>query len=256
MFNKTPQRNFEWFEITFTKKIETIINGNKEDSFSWIRDAFVSLLLTMFSLVFQILDSDKYSSCLQKIFNIGTIASLIGLACWFLFCVIRYSKKIKKIKSRIIPHSIEDYYSIDESVRLFDNDICNELILSKSYIDLAMSVAEPYLKEFYLIESLHYYYKSIRVFSVVCNSNKLDDLFTTRSGVEKKINILRLQNYLELVKCVKIDESKFDVVTVQHIKEYSDSYNKVKESFNQTLALLKDKFSMIQRINDLNNDIV
>lgn len=256
MFNKTPQRNFEWFEITFTKKMQSILSENKEDSLSWIRDLFVSLLFTMLSLLFQILDKGQNPQVLQLIFKWGTIISLILLVAWFIICIIRYNKKLKQIKTRIVPHSVKNYYSIDESVQLFDNDICNELVLSKSYIDLAMTASDPSLKEFYLIESLHYYFKSIRVFNVICNSNDLEDLFTTQSGIGKKINIIRLQNYLELIKCVKIDDSKLDADTIQHIKEYHNSYDIVKESFNQTLTLLKNKYSEIQRINTLPNDMV
>lgn len=255
MFNKTPQRNFEWFEITFTKKIQTIISENKEDSLSWIRDLFVSLLFAMLSLLFQILDNDEHSPLLQLIFKWGTIVSLIALALWFVICVIRYNKKLKQIKSRIVPHSVKNYYSIDESVQLFDNDICNELVLSQNYIELANIATEPPLKEFYLIESLHYYFKSIRVFNVICNSNALEDLFTTESGIGKKINIIRLQNYLELIKCIKIDISNLDSDIISHIKEYRDSYNVVKESFDQTLILLKNKYPTIQRISSL-SDII
>ena len=255
MFNKTPQRNFEWFEITFTKKIQTIVSENKENNFTWIRDLFVSLLLAMLSLLFQILDNDKYLPKLQMVFKWGTVISLSVLALWFGICVIRYNKKLKQIKARIVPHTTKNYLSIDESVQLFDNDVCNELVLSKSYIDLAITATEPSLKEFYLIESLHYYFKSIRVFSIICNSNAPKLLFTTESGIGKKINILRLQNYLDLVKCIRIDASHFDSDTINHIKEYRTSYDVVIESFNQTLILLKREYTTIQRISGL-SDII
>ena len=209
----------------------------------------------MLSLLFQILDNDEHSSLLHSIFKLGTIVSLIALTLWFVICVIRYNKKLKQVKARIIPHSIKNYYSVDESVQLFDNDICNELVLSQNYIDLANAASEPSLKEFYLIESLHYYFKSIRVFNVICNSNPLEDLFTTESGVGKKINIIRLQNYLELIRCIKIDDSKLDSDTKKHIKEYRDSYNVIKEAFDQTLILLKKQYSTIQRISSL-SDII
>lgn len=255
MFNKTLQRNFEWFEITFTKKMQAMINEHKEDSLSWIRDTFISLLLTILSLAFQLLENDNGSEKVQMLVYWGTTISIVGLAVWFLVCAIRYNKKIKGIKTRIIPHSSKDNYSIMERVELFDNDICNDLVLSKNYIDLAMEVSEPSLKEFYLIESMHYYFKSIRIFNIICNLNELNDLFTTESGVGKKINILRLQNYLELVKCIRIDESKFDTITIQRAKEYRTSYDLISESFKQTLMNIKNKYSTMQRIANLENDI-
>ena len=251
MFNKTPQRNFEWFEVTFSKKIQTIINDNKKDSLTWIRDLFVSLLITIFSLFCQFVDADN-SPTLQIILQYSTVFSIVGLLGWFLFCIIRYNKKIKNIKNRIIPHSTKKSYSIDESVQLFDNDICNELILSKNYISLANSTTDEALKKFYFIEAIHYYFKSIRDFNNICTSasENFDELFCDKSGLARKINLYRLANYLELIKSVKIDRTDLSENLINDINNYFDSYSVVTQAFINTLSALTKKYSNLKYLSE------
>lgn len=253
MFNKSPQRNFEWFESTFSKKIQTIIDENKRDNLSWIRDLFVSLLITIFSLCCQLINTDN-SPVLEIVLKCSTIVSLVGLLGWFLFCVIKYNKKLKKLKHRIVPHKI-NFYSIDESVELFDNDICNGMILSKSYISLAEATPDASLKKFYFIEAIHYYFKSIREFNNICSSTseKFDALFANTSGVDRKINILRLTNYLELIKSVEINRTNLDEPLIKDITYYFDSYSTVVQTFSTILPLLTKKYSELK---DFSTEII
>lgn len=247
MFNNTPQRNFEWFEISFSKKIQTIINENKEDSLSWIRDLFISLLLAFFSLFCELFNTNN-SPTLQVVLKCGTILSLLGLLVWFAICIIRYNKRIKKIKSRLIPHSSKNFYTIDESVQLFDNDICNELILSSNYITLADATKDESLKKFYYIEAIHYYFKSIRGFNSICvsASKNLDELFSNESGCARKINTLRLKNYLELVGSIRLNPSAISDTISEDIDEYYNSHSVVRNAFSQTLSSLKAKYPNIK----------
>lgn len=257
MFSKSPQRNFEWFEITFTKKLQAIISENNQDSISWIRDLFISLLLAMFSLLCQLLDNEETLPILATILKWGTIISIAGLIIWFLICIIKYNKRIKKIKSRIIPHSIKNSYTLDESVQLFDNDICNELVLSKNYIELAYGTTDSALAEFYVIEAIHYYFKSIRMFNIICNSNSLTELFSSESGNSKNINMIRLVNYIKLVNSTLIDKSKFICsIDFTGIDNYNASYQIVKEAFITTANNLKESYADIPQLNVDPNEII
>ncbi len=174
MFNNNAQRNFEWFEASFTRKIQHIINENNRDNASWIRDLFISILLAILPLACELImnhqpennqtETSAVSEIIHAICMYGTIISLVGLVIWIGFCVWKYNKAVQKFKSRVIPHTIKGKYSLDESVHYFDNDVCNDLILAKHYISLSLHESDAAGKEFYYIESLHHYYKSIRRF--------------------------------------------------------------------------------------------
>lgn len=241
VFNKSPQRNFEWFEISFTQKLQEIINENQKDSYSWIRDSFISLFLAMLSLLCQILDNTKHHHILTVVFTIASIISAVGLLGWLLFCAVKYSKRVARMKERLVPHSIKDSISVVESVKLFDNDVCNNLVLSRNYIELAKCETEDPLIEFYLIESVHYYFTSIRLLNKIILANDFDKLFAKDSGVEKRINLLRLKNYLTLLGAITINKDQIKPgFNYDNINLICDSYLAIRESFGNTLRIIKE----------------
>ncbi len=264
MFNNNIQRNFEWFEASFTRKIQHIIDESNRDNVSWIRDLFISILLTILPLACELISNHQSNSSeakastmpdiVQTICMYGTVISLVGLVIWIVFCIWKYNKIVQKFKSRVIPHTINGKYSIDESVHYFDNDVCNDLILSKHYIALALNESDLAGKEFYLIEALHYYYKSIRRFNIICKShdaNVLSKLFTSnRAGTDKYIDLVRLINYLALIKSIKIpinpkDNSPDDLLIYKRVLDYNNSFSLIVSTFNSTYATLQAQLSPI-----------
>lgn len=275
MFKNNTQRNFEWFEASFTKKIQQIIDESNRDNASWIRDLFISILLTILPLACELIMNQQTSTVnnsqsivainnpqiIHTICSLGTILSLIGLATWVIHCIWKYNTAMQKFKKRVIPHTIKGTYTIDESVHYFDNDVCNDLILSKHYISLASCEQDPAGKEFYLIESLHYYYKSIRIFNIICNSHKsehLQNLFVcNHAGTDKRIDIVRLINYLALIKSIKIPfDPNANLSTYQGVIAYNESFSLIVSTFNSTYTTLKEQFPTVSRFARSNPDLI
>lgn len=240
--------------------MQHIIDENNRDSASWVRDLFISILLTLLPLACELIVSQPVNSqpssnngsswIIQTICTYGAIISLVGLFVWIFVCIWKYSKAVKKYKQRIIPHTIKGTYSIDESVHYFDNDVCNDLILSKHYISLAESEEELAAKEFYYIEALHYFYKSIRIFCIICKSHEdsaLRQLFTTRcADTDKRIDIVRLVNYLSLIKSITIRGAhQTDTILLKEIVNYDNSFSAVRDTFTDEYARLKKLFSSV-----------
>lgn len=271
MFNNNIQRNFEWFEASFTRKIQHIIDESNRNNASWVRDLFISILLTILPLACELISNHQLNSSeaetstmpdiVQTICMYGTVISLVGLVIWIGFCIWKYNKIVQKFKSRIIPHTIKGKYSIDESVHYFDNDVCNDLILSKHYIALASNELDSAGKEFYLIESLHYYYKSIRRFNIICKSHDpsaLSKLFTSnRAGTDKYIDIIRLINYLALIKSIKIPvNSQDDLSIYKRVLDYNNSFSLIVSTFNSTYATLQAQLSPIADFAKNNKELI
>lgn len=269
MFSNNIHRNFEWFEASFTRKLQHIIDESARDSASWIRDLFISILLTILPLAFELMStitsgsdqSEAWLGIAQKILMGGTILSLFALVIWIFVCIWKYNKLVQKLKGRIVPHTIKGHYSMDESVHYFDNDICNDLILSKYYISLATNELDSAGKEFYFIEALHYYYKSIRIFSIICQScktNTLNVLFTSnRAGTDKRIDVVRLINYLALIKSIKIPvDSKCDLSIYKEVLEYNKSFDLIVSNFNSTYATLKKQLTAVAEFAQKNDNLI
>lgn len=280
MFNNNAQRNFEWFEASFTKKIQQIIDESNRDNASWIRDLFISILLTILPLACELIlnqqveiqqtstannpqaiETVSNSQIIQTICSLGTIISLIGFAAWIIHCIWKYNKAVQKLKKRVIPHTIKGTYSIDESVHYFDNDVCNDLILSKHYISLASSEKDPAGKEFYLIEALHYYYKSIRIFNIICNSHKAEDLqklfICNHAGTDKRIDIVRLVNYLALIKSIKIPvDSNANLSIYQAVIDYNKSFGLIVSTLNATYTTLQEQFPTVSQFAQANEELI
>lgn len=277
MFNNNIQRNFEWLEASFTRKIQHIIDESNRDNASWVRDLFISILLTILPLACELISNHRSNNSeaeastmpdiVQTICMYGTVISLIGLVIWIGFCIWKYNKIVQKFKSRIIPHTINGKYSIEESVHYFDNDVCNDLILSKHYIALALNESDSAGKEFYLIEALHYYYKSIRRFNIICKSHDpsaLNKLFTSnRAGTDKCIDLVRLINYLALIKSIKIPvNTKDDLLTeddlliYKRVLDYNNSFRLIVSTFDSTYATLQDQLSPIADFAQKNEKLI
>ena len=271
MFNNNAQRNFEWFEASFTRKIQYIIDESNRDNASWVRDLFISILLAILPLVCELImnhqseSSQTATSTVSEIIHAicmyGTIFSLIGLAIWIVFCVWKYNKAVQKFKSRVIPHTIKGKYTFDESVHYFDNDVCNDLILAKHYISLSSHEPDAACKEFYLIETLHYYYKSIRRFNIICKSHdpvELQKLFTSnRAGTDRYIDIVRLVNYLALIKSIKIPFNPNDDLSVyKGVLDYNASFSLVVSTFNSTYVTLQAQFPIIEQFAQKNDELI
>lgn len=271
MFNNNAQRNFEWFEASFTRKIQHIIDENNRDNASWVRDLFISILLAILPLACELIMNHKPESNQTEISTVsgivhaicmyGTIISLIGLVIWIGFCVWKYNKAVQKFKSRVIPHTIKGKYSLDESVHYFDNDVCNDLILAKHYISLSSQEPDAAGKEFYLIEALHYYYKSIRRFNIICKSHDsadLQKLFTSnRAGTDKRIDIVRLMNYLALIKSIKIPVSSDDDLSIYRgVFDYNASFSLIVSTFNSTYSILQAQFPLIAQFAQNNVELI
>lgn len=270
MFNNS-QRNFEWFEASFTKKIQHIINENSRDNASWVRDLFISILLAILPLACELIlnhssannqaGSLAKSNVVYTICTYGAVISLVGFVLWAGFCIWKYNKAVQKFKRRVIPHTIKGTYSIDESVHYFDNDVCNDLILSKYYISLSMSEMDVAVKDFYFIESLHYYYKSIRRFCIICKSHNdadLQKLFTSnRAGADKRIDIIRLLNYLTLIKSIRIPvNSKDDPSIYEIVLNYNASFELIVSTFASTYLTLQEQFPLISQFSKENEELI
>lgn len=271
MFKNNAHRNFEWFEASITKKIQQIINESNRDNASWIRDLFISILLTILPLACELIMNQQVvgqhtpptnnSGIIQTICSWGTIISLIGLAIWLIHCIWKYNKAVQRFKKRIIPHTIRGTYTIDESVHYFDNDVCNDLILSKHYISLASNTNNPAEKEFYLIEALHYYYKSIRIFNIICNSHNSEDLQNLfvchHAGTDKRIDIARLINYLALIKSIRIPiDSNTELSIYKGVLDYNESFGLIASTLNSTYTTLQEQFSMISQFAQANKELI
>ena len=271
MFNNNAQRNFEWFEASFTRKIQHIIDENNRDNASWVRDLFISILLAILPLACELImnhqpesnqtETSTVSGIVHAICMYGTIISLIGLVIWVGFCVWKYNKAVQKFKSRVIPHTIKGKYSLDESVHYFDNDVCNDLILAKHYISLSSHEPDAAGKEFYFIEALHYYYKSIRRFNIICKSHDpadLQKLFTSnRAGTDKRIDIIRLMNYLALIKSIKIPVNPNDDLSIHKgVLDYNASFSLIVSTFNSTYSTLQAQFPLIAQFAQKNVELI
>ncbi len=277
MFKNNSHRNFEWFEASFTKKIQHILNESNKDNISWVRDLFISILLTIIPLICELILSLQPEYCQTCATEINSISiqtkfiyiiciclasiSILGLVIWIGVCIWKYNKAIQKFKSRIIPHTIKNKYSFDESVFYFDNDICNDLILSKHYITLSLNEPDSASKEFYLIEALHYYYKSIRRFNIVCHSHsdsELQILFSSdRAETDKYIEIVRLTNYLTLIKSAIIPlDPSIDHSIYDSILKYNDSFSIIVSTFNTAYSKLQTQLTEIHRFAESNNDLI
>lgn len=271
MFNNNIQRNFEWFEASFTRKIQHIIDESNRDNASWIRDLFISILLTLLPLACELIanyqskGSESEASTTQDIVQLictyGAIISLFGLIIWILICIWKYNRVVQKFKSRIIPHTINGKYSIDESVHYFDNDVCNDLILSKHYISLALNELDSAGKEFYLIEALHYYYKSIRIFNIICKSHTPSTLSTlfapNRAGTDKCIDLVRLTNYLSLIKSITIPVNLNDDFSIyERVLDYNNSFTLIVSTFKSTYATLQAQLPSIAEFAKENKELI
>ncbi len=271
MFNNNAQRNFEWFEASFTRKIQHIINENNRDNASWIRDLFISILLAILPLACELImnhqpennqtETSAVSEIIHAICMYGTIISLVGLVIWIGFCVWKYNKAVQKFKSRVIPHTIKGKYSLDESVHYFDNDVCNDLILAKHYISLSLHESDAAGKEFYYIESLHHYYKSIRRFNIICKSHDptdLQKLFTSnRAGTDKRIDIVRLTNYLALIKSIRIPVNpKDDLSIYRGVLDYNASFDLIVSTFYSAYSTLQAQFPLISQFAQNNVELI
>lgn len=271
MFNNNAQRNFEWFEASFTRKIQHIIDENNRDNASWIRDLFISILLAILPLACELImthqpassqtETSTAAGIVHAICLYGTILSLIGLVIWIGFCIWKYNRAVQKFKSRVIPHTIKGKYSLDESVHYFDNDVCNDLILAKHYISLSVNETDAAAKEFYFIEALHYYYKSIRRFNIICKSHDnagLNKLFTSnRAGTDKCIDIVRLINYLSLIKSIKIPvDSTDDLAIHKGVLDYNASFSLIVSTFSSTYSTLQAQFPIINQFARDNGDLI
>lgn len=280
MFNNNAQRNFEWFEASFTKKIQQIIYESNQDNASWIRDFFISILLAILPLACELIMNQQQQSqqaaitnnqqatlptsashIVQLICTYATIISLIGLVIWVIHCIWKYNKAVQKFKKRIIPHTIKGKYSIEESVHYFDNDVCNDLILSKHYLSLASSEENNAAKEFYLIEALHYYYKSIRIFNIICNSHATKDLqqlfVCNHSGTDKRIDVVRLINYLALIKSISIVVNSNDDPSIyQGALDYNESFSLIVSNLNSTYTTLQNHFPTVSQFATENPELI
>ena len=89
MFNNNAQRNFEWFEASFTRKIQHIIDENNRDNTSWVRALFISILLAILPLACELIMNHQPESNQTETLTVSgivhaicmyvTIVSLIGL---------------------------------------------------------------------------------------------------------------------------------------------------------------------------------
>ena len=252
MFNNS-QRNFEWFEVTFSKRIRSIINENNSTTFEWIRDTNITISLALVSLECQILAENGQTEKMRTILNLGTLAFFAFLFVWLIICIIRYALKfreIQKIKKRLIPHNPFKEMTPEECIQLFDNDICNELVLAKSYLKNAINESDDDLIEFYLIEAVHYYYKSIKSFCDICNSNDLMEIFSSDSTeATKKINIIRLENYYHMLDSTKIIRGQlkqgFDF---SRVDSYVQSFEYIKMNYSKTWGLVCKTFTMFESL--------
>lgn len=261
MFNNNAQRNFEWFEASFSKRIQQIIDESNRDNASWIRDLFISILLTILPLACELISDHQATNqnantasgvnIIQTVCTYGVIISMVGLLCWIIYCIWKYNKAVQRFKNRVIPHTIKGYYSIEECVHYFDNDVCNDLILSKHYIELAKSAPDSASIEFYFIEALHYYYKSIRIFTIICNShepNQLTALFkSNRAGTDKCIDIVRLVNYLSLISSIQIPAAEYDPSLKDEILEYNTSFGLIVTTFDSIYHKLQGVLSPVSQ---------
>ena len=270
MFNNT-QRNFEWFEASFSKRIQHILDENNHDNASWIRDLFISILLVILPLACEIIMSQHkteqnaeditVSKIIYSICACGAILCIVGLIVWTIYCIWKYNKTVQKFKRRTVPHTIKGTYSIDESVHYFDNDVCNDLILSKNYILLALQEKDAASKVFYIIEALHYYYKSIRIFTIICNSFAPCDLqklfVSNHPGTDKQIDIVRLINYLALIKSIKIPVDKNEDSSIYtEILDYNASFGLIISTFNTVCHTLTQQFPAVSQIVNNNTNLI
>lgn len=252
MFNNS-QRNFEWFEVSFSKKIRNIINENNSTTFEWIRDTNITISLALLSLACQIWVENGQTEKMQKFLNFCTIIFFAFLLVWLIICIIRYALKfqrVQKIKKRVIPHNSFKKMTSEECIQLFDNDICNELVLSKSYLKNAINESDDDLIEFYLIEAVHYFYKSIKSFCDICNSNDLREIFSSDSvEATKKINIIRLENYYHMLNSTKIIraalKSGFDFSRVDN---YVKSFDYIRMNYLKTWELISRTFTVFNSL--------
>ncbi len=247
MFNNS-QRNFEWFEVSFSKKIRNIINENNSTTFEWIRDTNVTISLALLSLACQIWSENGQKEKVQKVLNFGTIFFFIFLLVWLIICVFRYAlkfKRIQNIKKRVIPHNPFIKMTSEECIQLFDNDICNELVLSKSYLKNAINESDDDLIEFYLIEAVHYFYKSIKSFCDICNSNELTEIFSyDKTEATKKINIIRLENYYYMLNSTKIIRGQIkNGFDFSRVEAYVNSFECIRMNCLKTWELVNRSFT-------------
>ena len=116
-------------------------------------------------------------------------------------------------------------------------------------------------KEFYFIEALHYYYKSIRRFNIICKSHDSTDLqklFTSnRAGTDKRIDIVRLINYLALIKSIRIPVNPNDDLAIHKgVLDYNASFGLIVSTFNSTYSTLQAQFPSIAQFAQNNVDLI
>ena len=274
MIKDNFHRNFEWFEASFTKEIQYIFNEYNQNNVSWVRDLFISILLTIIPLACELMLSLRTDISSENGIVVSTefvyklciyiaYASIAGLIGWIVFCIWKYNKVIQKMKMRIIPHTIKNRYSYNESIYYFDNDVCNNIILSKNYIALSLNETEISSKEFYLIEAIHYYYKSIYIFNIICfsrNSSELQRLFSSGNiETAKHIDTMRLINYLSLIKSIKIPfDSSNNFSMYDNIYKYNSSFELIVSTFNSAYCKLQEQLPIIEQFakNNNNNNII
>lgn len=249
MFNNS-QRNFEWFEVTFSKRIRSIINENNSATFEWIRDTNITISLALLSLACQIWAENGQTDKMQIVLDYCTLVFFVFLLVWLMVCIFRYAlkfKKIQMIKKRVIPHNPFRKLTSEECIQLFDNDICNELVLSKSYIKNAINENDDDLIEFYLIEAVHYYYKSIKSFCDICNSNDLKEMFSSdKADATKKINIIRLENYYHMLNFTKIIRGQIkNGFDFSRVETYVRSFECIKTNWLKSWELIENTFTTL-----------
>ena len=133
----------------------------------------------------------------------------------------------------------------EECIQLFDNDICNELVLSKSYLKNAINESDDDLIEFYLIEAVHYFYKSIKSFCDICNSNDLTEIFSSdKTEATKKINIIRLENYYHMLNSTKIIRGQIkNGFDISRVEIYVKSFECIRINCLKTWELVNRSFT-------------
>lgn len=165
-----------------------------------------------------------------------------GLVCCGLLALFYISSKIIAILSANMKEGNKeagrDKYLTDnilQQIDKFDNIACDGLLICENYIKKYKEEEEPYIKDFYLYEIIHYLTKIVDVFrpiygnqtSYISDTNKeyLDSYRVNNFIVFAKAINLFLYNELEYVR-IGTASSAADVLLRNHLINLNDTISK------------------------------